>query len=175
MSDMTPRTPDPEDHGVPEGLELHTNGTVTVHLDGRRLRLRRPKAGEYRALREAYEAYLDRLTDATDVVQEQAAPIRERAAAATEAGGRMSSEDRALDRKLGRSLTAQGEVLRVGWVRLAFDGDDREQLLPEGFGGLATGDLPADDDDLPVWLSQGETIASLFEQWRSVPSPRGVR
>ncbi len=169
------RTADPEDQGVPEGLELHTNGTVTVHIDGGRLRLRRPKAGQYRALREAYESYLDQLTEATDRIQEQAIPVRERAAEASAAGERLSAEDRALDRKLGRELTHLGERLRVGWVRLAFNGEDLADLLPESFDGLATANLPDNDDDLPVWLTQGETIAALFEQWRTVPSPRGVR
>lgn len=160
-------TPDPDDGGVPDGWEFHRNGTATAHVDHVRYRLRRPKAGEYRRLRESLEEVTDAISDRAVELQARAAEIGKRAEegqkAAEESGGVYlpSSEDRALERKLVREFRDEREAAYGDW-------------MGEVFGLLCDQAVPA-QDDLPVWWTAEATATALFRHWQTVPPARGVR
>lgn len=138
---------------VPDGAEMVKDGTVRLFVDGDTIKLRRPKVGEFRKLRErAYEvadAKLNNLRDAVIEAPAQDAPQAERLAHTMES------------RKANREMKAANEVLDQEWMAEAVDmlGD---KALPEA------------RDDWPVWLGSAALATQLFEHWQSVPPARGV-
>lgn len=149
---------------IPEGLELHKNGTITVHLDDSRIQLRRPKLGEFRRLREAFWEISEAVADKSHELQ----AIKESMKLELDAAGEDPPADlvaklRSEDRRLGHELTTFGEDLYVAWFR------DAVTLL---------GDKPLNDDgddDLPPWAMAGLAMAQILNHWIAVPSPRGVK
>lgn len=162
MSDATANQVDDvepdESSQIPEGLELHKNGTVTVVLDNDRIVLRRPKMGEFRKLRELLHANQDTLYEMAD----EAGLLR--ASIVTEGEEATSPENAARlqrARRMEREMTRRTEDLNLGWMR-------------ETLALLGGGTVPA-DDDLPLWMADGSAITTLIGHWRSVPLARGVR
>lgn len=152
---------------VPEGAEFVNDGTLRVHIGGKRWALRRPKVGEYKRLRELrYEvedAKLVNLRDALlpDEPDDEENPTKRRL-------GRMDNE--LASRQRGRDATAANEKLERDWLVAVFDGDPERELK-----GLADKPLPTDEDDWPLWLTQPDFASQLFTHWRSVPLARGAR
>lgn len=139
-----------------DGLDLtHPSGTAAVVIDGVRRRLRRPKVGEFRRLRELLqenqdEAYAmsNRLLGVQKAIDDSDTP--ENTARLEEA------------RKLQRELNALTEDRNLAWVRQAVE-------------VLSDSPLTLDDDDLPVWMASGETVTQLLQYWRTVPLAHGLR
>lgn len=145
---------------IPEGFELHSNGTATLvlHVDdpaegavvAHRWNLRRPKAGEYRSFREQLEELSD------DALRRQR-EVRHTA----ETAAPDDDEATLLAIKLSREMTSLLDAGRASWLRNAV----------ETLAGRA---LPP-DDDLPAWFGTDADVAALLKHWRTAPSPRGVR
>lgn len=147
----------------PNDLELHKNGTVTVHLEQGRIQLRRPKLGEFRPLREAFWEISEAVGDKSVELQAAKDSLRlELEAAGDTPEADLVRKIRAEDRRLGQELTTYGEDLYL-------------EFFKQTVTKLATaGSLP-DDDDLPPWVTKGATCAYLVNHWSAVPTPRGVK
>lgn len=139
---------------VPDGVELHKDGTVTIFTDGERLRLRRPKLGEFRKLRELLH---EREDAHLRLLAEQAADRAEK-----------PGEDASADDKLAftmainarsRALTDALNALNIEWVQAAM-------------GMLAPGEVPA-PDDWPSGMDSADFVAALVGHWRAVPLRSG--
>lgn len=137
---------------VPEDdrFDLMADGSVLVTLDGERRRLRRPKVGEYRKLRERLWDLQDDKVSITERHRDQAKERAEELKGATEVEQTMAV------RQASRALTAELEALNEQWIREAFDmlGD---KAAPEAV------------DDWPTWLRESDFVTRLVEHWRSVP------
>lgn len=170
-----------------EGLGLNADGTVDLWIEGRRYALRRPKAREYRALRESLQGRMDRLNVAADTVNDERARLNalavertqnvpERRALLEAIGTERSILRTTLDALEAAALTAEE---REGIRKLARDlNDDREreggEWWLEAIGTL--GDLAGlTFDDLPSWALDVDEVVVLIVHWRSVPSLSGVR
>lgn len=137
---------------VPDGWELNKDGTIALSVDGDRLRLRRPKLGEFRMLREAVRARDDERVrilakyPALEAIDKDASDEDKR--------------DRALElAERSRSMNDAVEALNVDWVMLALT-------------TLADGEAP-EPDDLPSGSESAEFVMSLMDHWRSVPLRSG--
>lgn len=143
---------------VPEGLELHDNGTITAVLDGERFQLRRPRVGEFRKLREVLHESQDHLHELADEVKAAGQSLASAQTADNDAESlRLLSEVR----RLNRRYDIANEDANMGWMH-------------EAFAMLADKPIGA-NDDLPLWMADGSTITTLIEHWRTVPLARGVR
>lgn len=136
-----------------DGLQLHPNGTVTATIDGTSYRLRRPKAGEYFDFLET----LEELSDATRI--EGQAILDDRRQQSEQVDGDLDAETVAALRKRERQLQRDMNENRMAWLRKVFS-------------TLCDTPLP-DQDDMPVWMMQEETITEMVKQWRTVPIHRG--
>lgn len=145
---------------VPEGYEFHKDGTATLHLEGRRYALRRPRLGEFKVLREAYHEVQDR----SDQLREEAGAASAALRVAIEADP--TGEDDATRaatvhaKATSRRVTMAIEHLAVDWLRQTHELLGDHKLPP--------------DDELPPWMEEGANISDLFTHWRTRPLPRGV-
>lgn len=137
-----------------EGYKLLDSGLILVWIDGKRYVLRRPKAGEYRYLRELLQEQQDEIATEGDRVQLLAT-------AAAEAKGDAAVQKRTEFRTANRGLQRLLEAKRREWLSTAF-------------ARLADGELPA-ADELPVWFESDEPINAFLTHWKRVPSLRGAR
>ncbi len=137
---------------VPDGFDLSSDGTILLHIDNERWRLRRPKLGEYRKIREWLRENED----------------EHRAIIAGIAVVDRPGEDATQDDKTAyltnvtarsRDITDRTEAMNVAWVAKVI-------------GMLSDKDAP-DVDDLPAGCQSGEFVGSLVEHWRSVPLRSG--
>lgn len=144
-----------DDSPVPEGLELHKDGTITAVLAGERYRLRRPKFGELRDLRERYNGIEnEHLLLQADYAEQ--APERPGEDASKRALAEYAIGVREAQVALGEKIEAKnGE-----WIRHAF--------------ALLGAKLPDDVDEWESWLLVGETRGLLINHWRTVPLARGA-
>lgn len=160
-----PTTPD-----IPEGLELHKDGTITLVVDlddakTKRIRLRRPKMKELRRLRETeweiaaeiqsftvsdrekLQAFREEhgidLTDPTTMVGLPVAVLAEYNAAQTD---------------LNQKGTTFAESLRGPWAVETI---------------AVLGAVEVEEDDLPPWCFGPEFAAHLLGHWLAVPTRRG--
>lgn len=175
--------PEAEPEDALEGLDLRDNGTIRLYIDGARYRLRRPRAREYRRLRESYQEAQDDISDRSDETeewsQELLATIAKRREADPKAG--RTPDERREDRKRGRELTDFVERTMFAWwaeVIEVLGEEGRTPVLTEG---------PSDDDDdgdtvefdafadLPMWMGTVPAANSVLNHWRSVPSLSGAR
>lgn len=143
-----------DDAGRPDSWEPQKNGTILCYIDGALFRLRRPKGGEYRRLREAVLEMRDRvLKDVADKVRDAADP------------------ERTDDEKIADAFDEydqDADILK--WFRLVFNGGD---LDGKNFRGLSDRSLPDDDDELPTWFLADKFIGEILDHWRSVPRVPG--
>lgn len=165
MSEQT----DPSNQ-IPEGLELHKNGTALIVIDEQRFELRRPKAGEYRRLREHLEQINDDILMLAEQTDSAAGPIREerdalkRNAGADEIAAiraKVTIQDQLEHRKRLREFNSVVDNKRAEWVRAVI-------------ASLSSTPLESSDDDLPTWFFTADMSVELIKHWQSVPSPRGV-
>lgn len=139
---------------IPDGIELHKDGTVTVTVDNARCRLRRPKLGEFRKLRE-------RLRERDD---ERLRLLAAQAADPLPAPEESAEGQEKLDYTLavaarGRELNDAIAQLNIEWIREAMDMLARDTVLPE--------------DDWPSGMDSSETVQALADHWRAVPLRSG--
>ena len=154
---------DEQDSQPKEGLDLRPDGGVHLWLDGRKIRLRRPRGREFRRIREELQDGLDEINaenekhaawlDAVDAHGDE----RKAAGEPT-----MTPEERAENIRRGREIRDFTENVLVRWWVVVV-----ETLAVEG--------TTLEAEDLPIWLAdQGEAVRML-DHWRAVPSLSGVR
>lgn len=173
MTDITTAPPDvpvvndvgvDDEAGVREGIAVPENGTIRLWIDGRRYKLRRPRAREFRNLREAFH---DASEDISRFAEEQDAWDRQLAArsAARDAAGEtpITSEERRERRQRNRKMAEDIEAVMFGWWQHTWEvlGED-DKPFP-------------DPDDLPIWLGTIAAANQALNHWRSVPSLSGGR
>jgi hypothetical protein len=138
-------------------LTMNDDGTATISLVSRKVRLRRPTLGEYRSLREQLETMQDDAVDASEtlanmVVEQQQIPQSDRLSESAQQMSRRVREQTRTVRKLG-------EQSREHWLGnvLATLGD--------------VGDITA--DEYPSDVAGDQWIGQLIEHWRTRPTHPG--
>jgi hypothetical protein len=140
---------------IPDGWELNKDGTITLTVDGNRTRLRRPKMGEFRDLREALRQRDD---DRLRVIAKHP-PLEDH-----DTEGDEATDDEKLERVLaiqGRSRAMADEVreLNLAWVELVLSTLAEKEPPPR--------------DDWPSGTDEDKFLTDLMEHWRSVPLRSG--
>lgn len=139
-------------NAVPDGFDLVNNGTARLTVGSEVWRLRRPKLGEFRKLRELLR---DRDDERTALLARQEA-------------GERPDKDAPADEKAAYSLAVAQrsrelvdavEALNVAWVT-------------EALRTLADREPPA-VDDWPAGMETEEFIGALVAHWRTVPLRSG--
>jgi hypothetical protein len=153
----------PEDK---EGMDLRPNGTVHLWIEGQKFRLRRPRAGEFRKLREMFQEVADEITDLSETAGEFERRLVERLEEArrTDPAARPTAEERQQDRTMSREMTERTETLMFGWW---------QGVLAEL--RVNTGHPIPDPDDMPPWLGAIPSANMIIGHWRAVPSLSGGR
>lgn len=167
VRDESHDTRDPDE--VREELVLRPSGTIHLWVDGKRFRLRRPRLGEYRRLREQFEEVADDVSDAADEAFREQAAVQhaqqlraegESASLGYTVVARPTPEERATIRASNRRLAEVRERLHEAWWQAVLD-------------TLAVDD--ARPPELAVWMLRSESCGQVFKHWQAVPSPSGVR
>ena len=166
---------------VKEGLDLRDNGTIRLYIDGDRYRLRRPRAREFRRLREAYQEASDAISDESDVVEAWSRELRANIdkRRAEDPTATQTPEERREDRKRGRQLTEFVETTMFGWwaeVIEVLESDGRTPILANEPG--PSGEALEDHDpfaNLPMWMGTVPSANTVLAHWRAVPSLSGAR
>lgn len=146
---------------VPDGIELNKDGTVLCVIEGDRIRLRRPKIGEYRKLEER----LDQLDDERLSVSVARADASRRlaeiqmAATSDDAEGNVAETLQSARAAL-REILQRAESLNLEWLNEAFVMLGDKSLPPLG--------------ELPASFLDPELIRDLRKHWRTAPLVRGV-
>lgn len=138
---------------IPDGWELNKDGTIALTIDNERWRLRRPKLGEFRTLRDAVR---DRDDERVRILAKYPAldPLDKDKASDED------KRDRALEiAERSRAMNDAIEALNVEWVLLV--------LVTLGDGD------PPEADDLPSGTEEAEFVMALMNHWRSVPLRSG--
>lgn len=161
-----------------EGLDLRDNGTVRLYLDGTRYRLRRPRAREFRRLREAFQEAADEISDLSDDHEAWKRTLDDAVdkRRADDPRATMTPEERKENRERGRQQTEQVERLMFEWwaeVIEVLEADGRTPVLP----------VPDDTDsatfdrfaEMPMWMGTVPSAGRIIGHWRAVPSPSGGR
>lgn len=142
------------------------NGTIIAIIEETEYELRRPKAGEYRKLREELELIQDEIYEKTidskvtrDAlnaldVDPNKPPTKETVEEQIDLTVRARKQD--------RELRAELEEKRSAWMR-------------DVFNTLGTPALEVGDDDLPVWFFQAGTVTDTIEHWQTRPPHLGDR
>lgn len=147
--------------GQPESFQLNKDGTVRAIIGDRVHRLRRPKIGEFRRLREHQQEINDELSERSLAAQQRAREMNDELKAAegdADALRRLRTEDRALSRE----IRERAEQLRIDWVRHVFE-------------LLADRPLPEDPDDWESYLLDPNLPADLVTHWQTRPLRSGGR
>lgn len=160
-----------------EGLTLNKDGTASVTFDGDTWRLRRPKFGEFRELREALHGVQDVELEVNTLLEVEDDEERRQARAAHRAG--LIGLDEVHARWINRCFAMLGDAaLPVAWeVR---DGDDKpvgEHCETEKEAEAKAGDgqtVHLVFDDWPTWLTQARVIEQLYGHFRTVPLAPGA-
>lgn len=139
---------------IPDGVELNKDGTVTITTDGSRCRLRRPKLGEFRKLRELLH---EREDNRLRILAEQAAVETTKPEKDEDAETKLAYTLEVARR--GRAVTDAMSELNITWLSAAID-------------MLAKDSAPA-VDDWPSGMDSSEFVAALVDHWRAVPLRSG--
>lgn len=142
-----------------DGWELRPNGGAYLTVDGRSIRLRPARLGDYRTM---VDAFFETSYSTLSALRAEADWIA--AEAATEPEEDWSEEKRQgiADRRRKRADEASVEWFK--WARLLI------VTLAPGEEGL-----PANDDDVPLWLGANTLAMALMDHWRTTPTPSGAR
>ena len=155
MSDVAPEN-------AKEGIDLRPDGGVHLWLDGTKHRLRRPRGREFRKLREELQDHLDVINETSDENLTWSQALLDRGDEREARGEpRITSEERAEDRRRGRAMRDMTENLLRGWWLSVI-------------ATLAVEARDVDAEDLPPWLTGPAQAMLLLEHWRSVPSLSGA-
>lgn len=154
-------------------VTLVNNGTVRLTVGGKLYRLRRPKMGEFRQLREAIQEVNDEIEAKARALQHEATLIDRQvlellglpadadgeAVADAERQLPMVAEEitklRSEARQHGRQFTDEAEAARLGWAHQVL-----LTLSQDGAPAL---------EDLEPWMATARWWASLLAHWQSVP------
>lgn len=136
----------------PDGFELVNNGTARLTIDGQVWRLRRPKLGEFRKLRESLDERDDAHLRIISAHQSDDKPADD-----ADAEEKLAYTLNARHRS--RSLTEQVGALNVEWLTEAL------RLLCDR--------EPPPADEWPAGMDESGTISALVSHWRSVPLRSG--
>jgi hypothetical protein len=140
------------DPQVPDGFELIKDGTARLIVDGEIWRLRRPKYGEFRKLRELLQQRDD----------DQVRLIIESASLQSPEDEPENEVDKQLAERIRqRQLNEAVEELNVDWVQ--------EVLVL-----LTIDKTPPPPDQWPAGMETLGFIKQLIDHWRTVPLARGV-
>lgn len=161
----------------PEGLTLNKDGTASVTFDGDTWRLRRPKFGEFRELREALHGVQDIELEANTLPEVDGDDDRRQAHLAQRDA--LVGLDEVHARWVNRCFAMLGDsALPVEWeVR---DGDDKPvgdrcETEKEAEAKASDGQtVHLVFDDWPTWLTQAKVIEQLYGHFRTVPLAPGV-
>ncbi len=140
---------------VPDGFDLKPNGTALLLIDGQQWRIRRPKLGELRKLR-------DLMADRDDERWQVIADHNSVEVPDKPAEDAPMEDKRAFLRSQNRRATSLTDAV----VQLNID------WMVEAMTILADKPLPS-PDDWPSGMETFEMTAALFEHWRSVPLRSG--
>lgn len=139
---------------VPDGFDLRPDGTILLHVDNDRWRLRRPKLGEFRKLREALQERDDqalRLTSARVASLPDKLP---------DDASQADKEERAVSvKQASRDFEESIRSLNVAWLANALT--------------MLADSTPPEPDDWPSGADEPDTIAQIVQHWRSVPLRSG--
>lgn len=139
---------------IPDGVELNKDGTVTLFTAGERCRLRRPKLGEFRKLRELLH---ERDDERLRLLGAQADDTPEKPG--TEATNTEKLDYTLEVNRRSRQLNDAVTDLNIAWIATAME-------------MLAQGAVPA-VDDWPSGMESTEFVAALADHWRAVPLRSG--
>lgn len=144
-----------------EGFELRIDGTVDFWTDdGQRWKLRRPKFGELRKLREQKQSIDDASYRLTTQIQHSVAAIKAFGEKAAETDPDEVATQVVAERDQIRAKTAEVEGLNLAWMRHAFELLGDHPLPPE--------------DELPGWMVESSLIIGEFmAHWRNRPLALG--
>lgn len=155
----------------PEGLELRADGTVRAVIGGQTIRLRRPKMGELRMLRERWREVNDEGRSVSVDLESEGAQIRQQLEQAqNENDWDEVKRLRKADMDRARQVTDDAERRYISYVRWLFNGDDHEGAE---WTGLADKQLPG-DDELEAYMGSVEFAGALLQHFAAVPLARGV-
>lgn len=186
MTDITPTTPDPD---TPVGLgdlpDLRPDGSIRFSIDDVDYRLRMPRLGELRQLRDSRDAIRDQariagaeaqrdvddLVAKKDEITTRLAEVTERdemdriAADLLDLGKEIEERFEAAQREMSERIASW----TIGWFREAVALLSR----PRGSDPSEALTLP-DDDDLPVWCSVISSTSEWIEHWMTHPKRPGA-
>jgi protein-disulfide isomerase-like protein with CxxC motif len=146
---------------VQEGVELNSDGTITIKLSDRTIELRPPIFGAFRAIKRATYAENKRMSDMAKKVEAQIKTAREKAISED---GSFSIVDQQM---MLESLVDETMDGTASVIRLIVEGDDEH-------AGLGDGKLPEDQDEWPAWLiTNGDLVGQMLMHWKNVPLARG--
>lgn len=138
---------------VPDGIELHKDGTATLSIDNDRWRMRRPKLGEFRKLRELLHSREDeRLRRLGEFGELPAAPAK----------------DAPNDEKVAYTAAVNAQQRAITDVMQDLNIDWLEQALT-----MLCEREPPPADDWPSGMAESEMVTKLVEHWRAVPLRSG--
>jgi hypothetical protein len=129
-----------------ETIDYKTDGTIRIISGTIQLRLKRPKAGQFRELQEGWNRVVE----------------TEREANAREAEIDDADTDAVRAGRDEREDEVHGAIF--GWWR-----EVSEMLDERG------GKFPDDSDEMPIWLLDVATVTEAFQHWKSVPWVPGSR
>lgn len=147
-----------------EGLVLRPNGTIRLWIANQAFRLRRPRAREFRRLRESYQDAMDAIADEGDRVDalDDAAKAALQRRKAEDPAALATPEERRDMRMRGRQFTQFTEDTMTTWWAEVIEVLEVDGKTP-------------DPEDMPAWVGVVPAANKLINHWRSVPSPSGVR
>ena len=129
-----------------EVIDYKTDGTIRIISGSVQLRIKRPIAGQFRELNEAWSRVVETERDAIAALD--LAPTDDEEA---QVSARRAKDD------------AVHGAIYDWWREVARMLDERG------------GKFPDDDDEMPIWLLNVETVNEAFGHWKSVPWVPGRR
>lgn len=168
------------------GPELRADGTIRFQIDDQRVRLRMPRLGELRHLKESRAALLDQLREEAHKHDDEEARVRGLQEQAKQRLRDAKDEDQL--QESGRELRALVEEVTRVTERITNEMEQTQQRLviewfrsavrllsrPKGSDVEEAFRLPDDDDDLPVWAGGLSTTTDWIEHWMTHPKRPGA-
>jgi hypothetical protein len=159
-----PPAVDPDGYADPkEGLDLRDDGGANLWVEGQRIRLRRPRARDYRYLRERLQDAIDQLNDQLEQhssAEMAVSRLAEERVARGEPAMTHDEREAARQRSLDRNQLEE-KVLSEWWLEVV-----GQLAVNQPYPALTV-------EDLPPWMPETPPCYLLLGHWRSVPSLSG--